>query len=75
MLKEVAVRVSPPEGRRGVRVMKSMFREPMTAMGAAMVVVVGGGVFDLLCSFCVMRVLGLEVNGAELVAFVTRNDD
>lgn len=32
MLKDVAVRVSPARGRRGVRVVRSVFREPMMRM-------------------------------------------
>jgi hypothetical protein len=32
--KELEVRVSPGPGTRGVRVMKSMLREPITAMEA-----------------------------------------
>ena len=32
VLKDVAVRVSPARGRRGVRVVRSVFREPMMRM-------------------------------------------
>lgn len=32
VLKDVAVRVSPARGRRGVRVMRSVFREPTIKM-------------------------------------------
>lgn len=67
MLKLEAVSVSPPVGMRGVRVMKSIFREPRTAMGAGVVVAMVGGVrgFGLVVAGFVEV---FEVEGMEFVA-------
>ena len=42
MENEVAVRVSPRDGRRGVSVVRSQFREPMTVMVELNILGVGG---------------------------------
>lgn len=49
-MKEVAVRVSPPEGTRGVKVTRSVLREPIIEIDLGMVRVVVKSVtrFELL---------------------------
>jgi hypothetical protein len=52
--KEFEVRVSPGPGTRGVRVMKSMLREPITAMeleGMTLLVRIFAAVMFFLCLF------------------------
>lgn len=44
-VKDVAVRVSPAAGQRGVVVTKSMFREPMMQMWGLVVLILTNGLF------------------------------
>ena len=55
--KEVAVRVSPAEGRRGVYVVRSMFREPIMRRVGRGMVMVG---WRLLAEGCLLYLVSLE---------------
>lgn len=56
--KEEAVKVSPPEGTRGVTVTRSTFREPI------MVIVLGDMVVDI--GGFLQRMLGISKNGRKM---------